>query len=573
MSTPSWARDAVWYQIFPERFCNGDSRNDPTAATLERTDIHDWHISRWTRDWYALDPWEHQLGGFFKSVFHRRYGGDLQGIIERLDYLHDLGVTALYLTPVFWARSLHKYDGNAYHHVDPHFGPDPAGDKEMLATARETDDPATWVWTAADLLLLDLVEAAHRRNLRVILDGVFNHTGRDCFAFQDLRAHGQASRYTGWYEIERWDRSLPDGFAYKGWFGHRTLPELRKENGSLAAPVRDYIFNSTRRWMQPLVDGRARDGIDGWRLDVAFCVPHGFWKEWCAQVRQLNPQAYTVGEVVEVAPEYLQGDEFDALMNYPFLFGVAEFFSDRRDKISAGEFDRRMAALRHAYPPEHTAVMQNLLSSHDCVRFASAVMNPDRHYRDWGKYHHRTQVHNDVHYDLSPPRGDALARQKLGVLFQMTYPGAPMVYYGDEAGMWGANDPCNRKPMVWPAPTYDDEQGHPHHRPRTPDPVVFNHDLYAWYRRLIQLRRGSPALSHGDYTTLLADDARGVFVFARRGGHETAVVALNSSDTPHTVAWSAAWPPCAQPGRVLGLTVTPAVLTLPAFTGEIFFNV
>jgi glycosidase len=570
MSTPDWARDAVWYQIFPERFCNGDPHNDPTAATLERADIPGWQPSRWTRDWYALDPWEQHLGGFFKSVWHRRYGGDLQGIIERLDYWHDLGVNALYLTPVFWARSSHKYDGNGYHHIDPHFGPDPAGDTAMIAAAHETDDPATWVWTAADRLLLDLVAAAHQRDLRIILDGVFNHTGRDCFAFQDLRHAGQASRYTGWYDIERWDKSLPDGFAYKGWFGHRTLPELRKENGSLAAPVRAYVFNCTRRWMQPMVNGRARDGIDGWRLDVAFCVPHGFWKEWCALVRTLNPEAYTVGELVETAPEYLQGDEFAALMNYPFLFGVAEFFGDQRDKISAGEFDRRMAALRAAYPAAHTAVMQNLLSSHDCVRFASAVVNPDRHYRDWGAYHHKTQVHNDLHYDLGPPRAAALQRQKLAVLFQMTYPGAPMIYYGDEAGMWGANDPCNRKPLVWPELTYDVEKCHPHGRVRQPEPVAFNHELHAWYRTLIHLRRATPALAHGSYTTLLADDTAGVLVFSRHCGHQPVVVMLNSSAAPQTLTWLPSWPHCASAGRVQGLTVAHGRVTLPAFTGEVF---
>ncbi len=186
---PDWAADAVWYQIFPERFRNGDPTNDPTRETLETPVVPDssWRVSPWTGDWYARAAWEQRLGPDFydNGVFHRRYGGDLKGVRDQLDYLQRLGVNALYFNPVFYARSLHKYDGSSFHHVDPNFGPDPAGDLRLMAT--ETADPATWKWTTADRTFLDLIRDAHGRGMRVVIDGVFNHTGRDFFAFNDIR--------------------------------------------------------------------------------------------------------------------------------------------------------------------------------------------------------------------------------------------------------------------------------------------------------------------------------------------------------------------------------------------------
>ncbi len=219
---PAWAGEAIFYQIFPERFCNGDTKNDPTRDSLEWPikPGESWRISSWTADWYARDDWENELGSDFyrDGVLDRRYGGDLQGVIDKLDYLCDLGINAIYLNPVFYSRSLHKYDGNSYHHIDPFFGPDPKGDFALID--KETADPRTWQWTAADKLFLDLVRRAHERGMHIIIDGVFNHTGRDFFAFKDIRQNQKNSRYKDWYSIESFDdpRTKRNEFAYKGWW-------------------------------------------------------------------------------------------------------------------------------------------------------------------------------------------------------------------------------------------------------------------------------------------------------------------------------------------------------------------
>src|ERR1700759_4163725 len=193
-SPPAWAAEAVYYQIFPERFANGDSKNDPTRDSLEFPILpgNDWKISSWTADWYSRADWEKTLGPDFyrHGVFDRRYGGDLQGVIDRLDYLTDLGINTIYFNPLFYSRSLHKYDGNSYHHIDPFFGPDPQGDLKMIEK-EVGSDPKTWQWTAADKLFLDLLRRCHERGIRVIIDGVFNHTGRDFFAFKDIRKNQQ----------------------------------------------------------------------------------------------------------------------------------------------------------------------------------------------------------------------------------------------------------------------------------------------------------------------------------------------------------------------------------------------
>jgi hypothetical protein len=174
----AWQTEAVWYQIFPERFRNGDPSNDPIRDSLGGKEWapESWRVRAWTSDWYARDAWEQARGdNFFWTVSERRYGGDIQGIIDKLDYLRDLGINAIYLNPVFWSGSHHKYDTYSFHHVDPYFGPDPKGDLALIAS--ETEDPATWKWTAADKLFLEMVAKAHERGMRVIIDGVFNHAG------------------------------------------------------------------------------------------------------------------------------------------------------------------------------------------------------------------------------------------------------------------------------------------------------------------------------------------------------------------------------------------------------------
>lgn len=489
---PSWAASAVWYQIFPERFRNGCPDSNPRAKDLKHAVPEAWTVAPWGHDWYARLPWE----TCDRDVYNRRFGGDLVGVKQKLDYLQELGVTAIYLNPVFQSPSLHKYDASTFHHVDPTLGPDRAGDLQLLAEAVETEDPSTWIWTAADRLLLDLIKDVHVRGMRIILDGVFNHTGRDFFACRDLLKNGKASRYRAWYRVEEW---LPDGTPrLKGWFDHRSLPELAREKDQLAEPVRQYIFDITSRWMQPVVEGVTREGIDGWRLDVAYCVPHGFWKAWRKHVRALNPEAYLTGEIVHCAPEYV-GDEFDALMNYSWLYPAVAFFKPGSGK-TASRTKATLTRVRHAYPWTHTLAMQNLLDSHDVGRILSMLENAAVDVPNWEHYFHASRVRSGAtEFNTCRPGDEARQVLRQLMIFQMTYPGAPMLYYGTEWGLWGANDPDNRKPMLWDDLPAEDE-AHTLQGPCPAQSCARDQGLFAFTKAAIALRKNHAALQSGDFS-------------------------------------------------------------------------
>ena len=275
--------------------------------------------------------------------------------------------------------------------------------------------------------------------------------------------------------------------------------------------------------MDPDGDGDPRDGVDGWRLDVPNEVPIAFWNHWCAYVRSINPDAYIVGEIWERADQWLDGRTFDAVMNYEFAKPAIRWVIDRRNKIAASALDAALAQLRLAYPAECTYSMMNLLDSHDTDRVASMAKNPDR------TYNQKNREQEGDPYDATKPGPADYARQRLLALLQMTYVGAPMVYNGDEVGMWGSNDPNNRKPMLWEdLMPYQDAQ-------EAPDMEMFAH-----YRAVIALRHAHPALRTGSFRTLLVDDAQDVWSFVRAGGGEEVLVALNASDRPATVDLSAA---------------------------------
>lgn len=542
---PDWARKAIWYQILPERFRNGDPDNDPTiddiAGADPQTPPTEWAVHPWGSDWYALQPYERANGEpeLWKHLLRRRYGGDLQGIIDQLGYLESLGINAIYLNPVFDAPSLHKYDSASYHHIDPNFGPDPEGDRRLIATEKPWD-PSTWVWTKADELALQLIREAHARGIRVIFDGVFNHMGINSFAFQDVVERQRASPYRDWFTIKSWDDTeAGTEFAYEGWFGVQSLPEFAEDENGLADGPRDYVFAATERWMNPKGQG-TEHGIDGWRLDVAFCVAHPFWKDWRKHVKSINPEAYLTAELVlpvEAVQPYLQGDEFDGEMNYNFAFASAEFFFHPGEHaITPSQFDAALADMRERYPDGVAYVTQNLFGSHDANRVGSHIVNRGiGHFRDWGAYFGTSQATSNPDYDVRKPNAEERRLQKLFAIFQMTYVGAPMIYYGDEVGMWGANDPDNRKPMVWPDIDYDDEQTNPDGSLRTPDPVAVDETLLAHYRRLIRLRRAHPALSVGRYETVIADDENSILAFAREHDRERIIVVLNNADAPQSV--------------------------------------
>ena len=525
-STPEWAKRVVWYQIFPERFRNGDPHNEPTACRIQGNIKlgEDWKITPWTGDWYQRADWEKTLGPKFSDgVFYRRYGGDLQGIINKLDYLQELGIGAIFLNPVFDAVSLHKYDTSHYRHIDRFFGPDPTGDTAIIEKENPID-PSTWQWTSADKLFLQLIEKVHSRGMKIIIDGVFNHTGTDFWAFRDLKEKQERSPFVDWYDVISFrhpDAILPIKFDYHGWWGVKDLPVLREENGTLVKPVRSHIAQITKRWMDPDGDGDPSDGIDGWRLDVPEEIGMPFWNDWCGLVRDINPDAFISGEIWdEKAMHWVNGALFTSVMNYQFAKAVQDYMIDR--EISAHEFSQRLRNVRESFPDEANFVVQNLMDSHDTPRLASMILNPGREYDTLGK--------PEEGFDVRKPHPDERRVQRLIALFQFTYIGAPMVYYGTEAGMWGADDPDNRKPMLWRELSYENEKTHPLGQERPVDENKFDGDLFSWYQKLISVRNDNEMFQTGKYHELKVDSDQNIIAFTRYiTKDEFSIVIINRS--------------------------------------------
>ncbi|MEY3481672.1 MAG: hypothetical protein RIQ71_2447 [Verrucomicrobiota bacterium] len=550
-----WQREAVWYQIFPERFRNGDPSNDPVRDSLGGKEWapDSWRLRAWTSDWYARDAWEQARGeNFYGTVGERRYGGDIQGIIDKLDYLRDLGVNALYLNPVFWSGSHHKYDTYSFHHVDPYFGPDPKGDLALIA-AESGDDPATWKWTAADKLFLEMVAKAHQRGMRVILDGVFNHAGLGFFAFEDLRKNGQNSRFKDWFIVEKWDEpGTPENeFVWQGWHGITQLPEFAEVwtdgRGDLVPGVKNYLMSVTRRWMQP--DGDVARGVDGWRLDVAWMVPDVFWQEWNGMVREINPSAFTITEIWVDAHKTTLGGHFDATMNYEgFAMPVKGWLFD--SALKPGEFTAWLDRTRSPWPEWNALRLQNLLDSHDTPRAGSAAAD-GRPGKNYLKRHEfdlavggSVSPKDNPDYRWQKPDERAWKLVRMATTLQMTYVGTPFIYYGEEAGMWGANDPDCRKPMVWDDLVYDAEFIGPDGKRTASNEVKFDRNLHAFFKAAISLRRNTPVLSGGSFQWLSVDEAANTLAFLRSGGNARAIVVFNRSETPQTVRFAApeGWP-------------------------------
>ncbi len=432
---PDWARGAVFYEIFPERFCNGDPANDP-PGTL---------------------PWDAPLEG--RDPHRTFYGGDLQGIIQQTPYLAALGVEAVWLTPIFKAPSPHKYDTEDYHQIDPHFGDEAA--------------------------LRALVDALRRRGIRLLLDGVFNHCGDRFAPFQDVARRGAESPYAAWFNVRQFPVRQEPEPSYETFAFTPRMPKLMTRHPE----VRRYLLDVARHWTAL--------GIDGWRLDVANEVDHGFWRAFRQTVRSINPQAYLAGEIWHRADPWLQGDQFDAVMNYPFRAAALDFLAT--GAIGPETFDARLGAMRMAYADQVSDALLNLLGSHDTPRLLTMCGGADPRWRD-----------------------DARRRAALAAIFQLTYPGAPMLYYGDEVGMGTRGDIETRAPMIW-------------------DPAQEDADLLALYKRLIALRRGQPALRRGAFTTLLADPLTITYAFGRTPPEAQpdavpAVVVLHNARLPHDVA-------------------------------------
>ncbi|MEM9482294.1 MAG: alpha-amylase family glycosyl hydrolase [Cyanobacteria bacterium P01_F01_bin.116] len=441
IQTPDWVKHAVFYQIFPDRFARTQQRRLSPAMQV------------------PLEAWQAPptLSGY--------KGGDLWGVAENLDYLQDLGINAIYFTPIFQSACNHRYHTHDYYQVDPLLGGNQA--------------------------FFDLIEAAHQRDIKVVLDGVFNHASRGFFFFNDILENGPTSPWLDWFKVEGWPLSAYDGKKpanYESWWDNRALPEFNHDNPQ----VREYIMQIAEYWLH--------QGIDGWRLDVPFDVKaEGFWQEFRERVKAVNPDAYIVGEIWTDARQWLDGTQFDGVMNYLFTGPALAFTA--KDKVvmelverptyfpypalDAQGYAKKIEELMALYPWEIQLAQLNLLSSHDIARALTVV-------------------------------GDDQRSFELAVLLQMTFPGAPSIYYGDEVGLAGAFDPDCRRGF--------------------PQQSQWNEKLRVLHKELIALRHTHEALRTGDYKTLLAEG--NVYGFARSNNNECFYVVINTDDSPQQVQLS-----------------------------------
>jgi glycosidase len=416
MSVPYWVEDAVIYQIFPDRFANGDQANDPP-------NVHPW----------GSPP---TIQGF--------QGGDLRGIIQHFDYLLDLGINTVYLNPIFQSPSNHRYNITDYYKIDPKLG-----DKSDFQA---------------------LLNVAHRNNVHVILDGVFNHCSRGFFAFNDVLENQDQSPYKDWFTIKHFpvDAYSPgEAKDYLAWWQIKSMPKFNTANPE----VRRYILGVARYWIE--------QGADGWRLDVPNEIDDdAFWAEFNQTVKAVNPEAYLVGEIWEEQPRWVSEHHFDGLMNYPLRDGILQALTG---KMNAAQLADKIDHLQSIYPREAVYAMFQLLGSHDTERLITLLDNN-------------------------------IEKVKLAFLLQFSLPGAPVIYYGDEIGLPGSKDPDCRRAFPW-----DERQ--------------WNTAIHAWIQQLISLRSRNAELRRGDFHRLLADPGKNCYAFVRGLGEERMAVMLNFGKT------------------------------------------
>lgn len=428
IKTPDWIKDAVVYQIFPDRFARSDRLTKPNN----------------------LQAWD------APPTYHGFKGGDLLGVVEKLDYLQDLGVNAIYFNPIFSSTANHRYHTHDYYTVDPLLGGNAA--------------------------FAELLQAAHSRGIRIILDGVFNHASRGFFQFNHLLESKEESPYVDWFHVHDWplnaysESQRPN---YAAWWGLHALPKFNTDTPA----VREFLWDVAVHWLE--------QGVDGWRLDVpAEINDDSFWQEFRRRCKEANPEAYLVGELWEEAGRWLSGDQFDGQMNYPFTRAAYGFFGgdnlNQHDTVHTGlgyieardgeNFAGTLADLHQKYHPQIVQAQLNVLGSHDTPRL------------------------------ITTANGD-LSTVKLMFLCQMTVAGAPHVYYGDEIALPGARDPDCRRGFPW-----NERQS-------------WNDELRDHVRGLIALRHEVPALRRGDFSILYAGPH--VVVYRRSYQSQTAVVAFN----------------------------------------------
>jgi len=556
-AVPGWAKEVIWYQIFVERFRNGDPSNDPTPADMKGAypgSLPDnWQITPWGNDWYTHEPWLDSVGAgsFYGKIQARRYGGDLQGVLDKLDYLQDLGITAIYFNPLNDSPSLHKYDARNYAHIDRNFGPDPVGDAALMELENH-GNPASWQWTAADKIFLTVIRECHKRSIRVIMDYSWNHTGPEFWAMNDIREKGEKSKYHDWYNIKEYDNPLTEKneFSYEGWGGNNPwMPVFRKEiippddkvmpfEGNLySESLRKHIFDVSKRWLDPDEDGDPSDGVDGFRLDVAGEIPMGFWRDYRKVVRSVNPEAYLIGEIWWLEwPDklldpkiFLQGDQYDAIMNYRWFRVARGFFAQAEPILTPAGFVSEIERIDAGIETENLQAMMNVAATHDSPRLSTSFYN-----KTMDK--HNAKPSDNPDYKINKPDELTRREQILFLVHQFTFVGAPHIWNGEEVGMWGADDPDCRKPMLWSDILYEDEKAnYDPSKPRPVDVVKPDTALLRFYKKLTSLRKENPELIHGDLKFKIADDNKKVLAYTRRYSQREIIVVFNISDRKQQV--------------------------------------
>ena len=503
-STPDWAKGAVFYQIYVDRFSNGDPSND----VLDREYIYIGEPVTRVTDWNKYPA---------KMGVREFYGGDLQGVLDHLDYLQELGVDVLYLNPIFVSPSNHKYDIQDYDYVDPHFTTIAVDEGEVLPEGALNNIQATKYISrvtdkrnleASNAFFVKFVEEVHSRGMRVILDGVFNHCGsfnkwmdaerlyENQYGYEKgayVDKNSPYHNYFKFYNEEEW----PYNEEYDGWWGHRTLPKLNYEE---SRQLYEYILKIGRKWVSPPYN------VDGWRLDVAADLGYGeemnhqFWRDFRTAVKEANPEAIILAEHYDDPREWLEGDQWDTVMNYnAFMEPVTWFFtgmekhSDEKRSDLLGNtrafLDSMMYHMsRFQYPS--LLVSMNELSNHDHSRFLT-----------------RTNQTVGRTESMGPEAADANVNKgimRAAVMLQMTWPGAPTLYYGDEAGVTGWTDPDNRRTYSW---------GHE------------DQELIEYHRKMIRIHKEHEALLTGSLKYL--EGAYKVICYGRFTAREKMVVLIN----------------------------------------------
>ena len=503
--TPEWAKGAVMYQIYIDRFCNGDPDNDVTDDEYIYIGCPVQQVKDWNAGPEAMD-----VGRF--------YGGDLQGVWDKLDYLQYLGIEVIYFNPLFVSPSNHKYDSQDYEHIDPHFGVIVRDGGQAVPRGAVSNEDASRYrlrsaapenLTASDAFFAEFVEELHRRGMRVIIDGVFNH----CGSFNKWLDREKIYEKMGGYETGAYvsedspyrsffrfndETAWPDNDSYDGWWGHDTLPKLNYEESD---QLYDYVMSIARKWVSPPFN------VDGWRLDVAADLGHSseynhkFWRDFRKNVKEANPEAIILAEHYGDPGSWLAGDQWDTVMNYDafmepltwFLTGM-EKHSDEYNGILFGDgvsFFRSMNYHMARMKTPSLLTAMNQLSNHDHSRFLTRTNQTVGRLATAGA----KKAEEGIHYGVF----------REAVMVQMTWPGAPTLYYGDEAGVCGWTDPDNRRTYPW---------GHE------------NFELIEFYSYMIRIHKGMPALRRGSIKQLLAD--RQLIAYGRIRGKNKCVVAVNN---------------------------------------------